>query len=75
MNYSVADVTVALDSISQMCDDGAEVVFRKEGGVIRTATGEETPFRRVNDTYVRDIWVAKPGTEERKSNPFRGQRL
>ena len=72
MNYSVADVTVALDSISQMCDAGAEVIFRKDGGVIRAATGQETPFRSVNDTYVRDVWVEKPGTGG--SAPFRGQR-
>ena len=71
MNYSVADVTVALDSISQICDGGAEVTFRKDGGVIRAASGHETPFRRVNDTYVRDLWVAKPEKEE--TAPFSGQ--
>ena len=72
MNYSVADVTVALDSISQMCDGGAEVIFKKDGGVIRTAAGHEAPFRRVNDTYVRDIWVDKPAAVESAS--FSGQR-
>ena len=32
MKYQVADVTVALDSVSQICDTGAKVVFEKHAG-------------------------------------------
>ena len=32
MKYAVADINVALDSVSQICDTGAQVVFRKTGG-------------------------------------------
>ena len=34
MSYSVADVNVALDSVSQVCDKDATVIFRKDGGAL-----------------------------------------
>ena len=57
MRYSVADVTNALDSVSQICDTGATVTFTRTGGYIRRPSGEKTEFRRVDDTYVRDVWI------------------
>ena len=39
MNYAVADISVALDSISQICDAGAEVNFRSNGGTINMPGG------------------------------------
>ena len=33
MKYAVADVTVPLDSVSQLCDAGNTVVFTAKGGV------------------------------------------
>ena len=59
MNYAVADVAVALDSVSQICDKGATVIFRKTDGCIVDATGREHPFERHGDTYVRRLWVER----------------
>ena len=57
MAHVVADVAVALDSVSQICDSGATVVFQKDGGFIERPGGHRTPFRRERDTYVRDVWI------------------
>ena len=57
MQYSVADISVALDSVSQICDTGARVVFEKSGGFIETPEGRRTHFPRVGDTYAREITV------------------
>ena len=35
MNYSVSDVAVALDSVSQICDSGSKVIFHKTGGTFK----------------------------------------
>ena len=81
MGYAVADVAVALDSVSQICDSGATVVFRKDGGYIQRPDGQRTEFRREHDTYVRDVWVpttppatatgaTEPNTATRSSPQF-----
>ena len=57
MCYAVADVSVALDSVSQMCDKDATVIFRKNDGCVIDAAGNEHPFVREGDTYVRRMWV------------------
>ena len=59
MTYSVADVSVALDSVSQMCDQGANVVFHKTGGWIEKPNGDKSTLRRDGDTYIRDVWVPR----------------
>ena len=41
MNYAVADINVALDSVSQICDTGAHVIFRKTGGKLLLQAGTE----------------------------------
>ena len=61
MNYSVADVSVALDSVSQICDSGATVVFKKDGGYIERTSGKRTHFKRERDTYVREVVVPRNG--------------
>ena len=65
MNYIVAPVRMPLDSVSQICDSGATVIFTKTGGRIVDATGVETSFIRDKDTYIREMWVprdvSKPG--------------
>ena len=53
MNYSVSDVAVALDSVSQICDSGAKVIFHKTGGYIQNPTGTRIKFPRIGDTYAR----------------------
>ena len=59
MNYAVADITMALDSISQICDSGARVVFEKDGGYIVGKDGVRSGFVRKGDTYVHQIWVER----------------
>ena len=66
MNYAVADIAVALDSVSQMCDRGAAVVFHKSGGYVLDASGQKSSFCRNGDTYVRSVWIEKA--------PFTGPR-
>ena len=57
MNYTVAPVRVPLDSVSQICDSGASVIFTRTGGKTVDADGSETVFHRVDNTYVREVWV------------------
>ena len=66
MTYAVANVAVALDSVSQICDTGAKVVFTKSGGFIEEPNGKKVNFRREHDTYVREVCVPR-------SSPFQGQ--
>ena len=68
MRYNVAPVTVPLDSVSQICDSGAEVIFRKNGGTIVDADGTKTDFLRVGDTYKRECWI-----DPKPSGGFSGQ--
>ena len=72
MRYAVANVTVALDSISQICDTGATVTFTKHGGVIVQPDGNKIPFQRERDTYTRQVWVTPPEPQEPKQpeTPF-----
>ena len=38
-----------------------EVVFRKDGGEITSlTTGQKTPFRRLGNVYVMDMWIKVP---------------
>ena len=60
MSYAVAPVSVTLDSVSQICDSGAEVHFNRSGGNIIDADGTRTGFRRVGDTYLRETWIERP---------------
>ena len=57
MSYSVADIAVALDSVSQICDSGATVTFTSTGGRIERDGQPTIPFERSGDTYVRTVLV------------------
>ena len=59
MRYAVADVTVPLDSVSQLCDAGNTVVFTAKGWIIGQA-GDKIDFVRHRDTYLRRTWVRRP---------------
>ena len=59
MNYAVANVTAALDSVSQICDTAAGVWFGPTGGYILEKNGKKVPFHRDGDTYVREVRVPK----------------
>ena len=60
LKYAVADVTDALDSVSQMCDAGNVVVFMRDGGYVAGPKGGKVTFKRVGDTYMRTTWVKRP---------------
>ena len=52
MNMQVTDVHKPLMSVARICDAGHTVIFKPDGGVIKSiATGEETAFRRENNVY------------------------
>ena len=73
MKYAVVPVRVALDSVSQICDSGATVIFTKTGGRIVDPSGTETAFVRDKDTYIREMWVpCSPGNHDLST--FRRQR-
>ena len=76
MNYTVAPVRMPLDSVSQICDSGATVVFTKTGGTIIDSSGAETRFFRDKDTYVREMWIpADPRSSSSvTASPFRRPR-
>ena len=59
MRYVVAPASVTLDSVSQICDSGAEVHFNRSGGNIIDADGTKTGFTRVGDTYLRETWIER----------------
>ena len=71
MNYAVADIAVALDSISQICDSGAEVIFRADGGSINKTDGTVVKFERRGDSYLRRIKVDI--TNDITKTPFKRQ--
>ena len=57
MKYAVADIAVALDSVSQICDGGGTVTFTRTGGWIERPGGSRTHFVRDGDTYLREVWI------------------
>ena len=59
MQYAVADIAVALDSVSQICDSGATVTFTATGGRIERSGQPTIEFPRVGDTYMRTVLVDK----------------
>ena len=69
MVYSVANVDSPLDSVAQMCDQGATVVFIRTGGYVTGGKAKVT-FERRGDTYIRKTWVRRRPTEARVNGPF-----
>ena len=65
VKYNIADVSRPLNSISEICDGGNQVIFGKGGGIIfNLENGSETYFRREGGIYVMDFYVSQ------SSNPF-----
>ena len=67
MRYAVTDVQVPLDSVSQICDGGATVMFTATGGQI-IGPDYSVDFERKGDTYVRSTWVKVPNGSKRQSS-------
>ena len=68
MHYAVADIAVALDSVSQICDSGATVTFTATGGRIEREGQPTIEFPRVGDTYMRTVVVDR-GTPFSRPGP------
>ena len=66
MTYAVADVTVPLDSVCQMCDAGNVVVFTAQGGYVAGPSGKIT-FVRDKDTFVRKTWVRSDRVKKKEN--------
>ena len=61
VDFQIADVSKPLMSVGKICDQGHEVVFRRDGGVIRSLyDGTETRFARDKGLYMLNIWSPLP---------------
>ena len=69
MSYAVANITGALDSVSQICDTGAKVIFTKDGGTIVRPSGDRSSFERAGDTFMRKVWVPRSLTPFARPSP------
>ena len=66
IKYQSADVTRALNSVSEICDagggNGQMVLFSKWGGqILNLETGHRTPFEREENIYTLGMWVCPSG--------------
>ena len=74
MKYQVADVTKALCSVGQVCDQGNVLVFTEGGGWIHNrATKNNTHFEREGKMYVLNTWVRQPAPAAGSTRPFEGR--
>ena len=61
LRMQVTHVRKPLMSVSRVCDQGHEVIFRRDGGVIRhITTGQETSFVRRDGVYRMSLKMMKP---------------
>ena len=73
MTVQIADVRKPLASVAKICDQGNEVVFRKEGGeIVNKKTGATTQMKREGDLYYLYLWVNHEKTKKMKDG-FQGQ--
>jgi len=67
LKYQIADVSRALNAVTEICDAGHHVIFGKKGGVIvNLESGRTTPFEREGNIYVLSTWI-KPFTRQAAS--------
>ena len=53
-----AEVSRPILSVIRLADSGKDVIFKKDGGIIRgPQTGVTTTFRRKHGIYVMGVWV------------------
>ena len=65
----VAAVNQILASVALVCDQGNDVIFRKDGGeIVNLATSSRTAFRRQGNIYVMDAWVPSSKEAEAESD-------
>ena len=64
LKYQIADVSRALNAVTEICDAGHRVIFGRRGGVIvNLESGRSTPPQREGNSYCLDYWV-KPCTRQ-----------
>ena len=64
LKYQIADVSRALNAVTEICDAGRHVIFGRRGGVIvNLESGRTAPFEREGNIYCLDYWV-KPFTRQ-----------
>ena len=64
LKYQIADVSRALNAVTEICDAGHHVIFGRRGGVIvNLESGRSSPFQREGNIYCLDYWV-KPFTRQ-----------
>ena len=69
VRYQVADISRPLNSVSEICDSGNQVIFGRGGGcIVNTNTGSRTYFGREENVYVLDLWVMTPSMAASYSN-------
>jgi hypothetical protein len=74
VRYQVADISRPLNSVSEICDSGNQVIFGRNGGCIyNMSTGSRTYFGREENVYVLDLWVMSPNMAINYANDGRGQ--
>ena len=69
-----AEVSRPILSVIRLTESGKDVIFKKNGGIIRdTQTGVTTAFKRKNGIYVMGMCVKTgPGSAAHTENPKAG---
>ena len=69
-----AGVSRPILSVIRLTESGKDVIFKKNGGIIRdTQTGVTTTFRRKHGIYVMGVWVKTgPDNAAHAGNPKAG---
>ena len=69
-----AEVSRPILSVIRLTESGKDVIFKKNGGIIRDPqTGVTTTFRRKHGIYVMGVWVKTgPDSAARAGNPKAG---
>ena len=69
VKYQIAQIRRPLNSVSEICDGGNQVIFGRGGGLIyNIQSGRQTFFRREGGIYTMEFWVKPPSNA-----PFQGQ--
>ena len=63
LKYQIADVSRALNAVTEICDAGHHVIFGRRGVIVNLESGRSTPFQREGNIYCLDYWV-KPFTRQ-----------
>ena len=68
--FQAADVTRALYSVSRICDNGCEVSFNSDRGIVTKSGREVARFNRSGGLYVATLNVQEPSRKGEPGMPF-----